>query len=215
MTLGDNDYTRDPAAFAKNWRESFGWLDAAGVRVAGALGNHDVLLDRGRYEFALLGMPRSYYSTRVGNIHLFVLDSNDVGPEQTAWLEEKLAASTARWKIAALHHPPYNCGRHAPAADVELAWVPLFERYRVRVVLAAHDHNYQRFAARRGVTYVVHGGGGARLYSLDETCPAGHPRLAFSRELHGFLSIYATSERLRLTALTRARMVLERVTLYP
>jgi hypothetical protein len=38
--------------------------------------------------------------------------------------------------------------------------VPLFERHDVDLVLAGHDPNYQRFAPRHGVTYVVDGGGG-------------------------------------------------------
>jgi hypothetical protein len=214
VTLGDNDYTEDPAAFETNWQESFGWLDGADVRVAGSLGNHDVRVDGGRYQFDALGMPRSYYSTRVGKIHVFVLDSNDVDAEQTAWLERRLAATSAPWKIAVLHHPPYNCGDHTPAANVRAAWNPLFERYGVRLVVSGHDHNYQRFAARRGVTYVVHGGGGAGLYRL-ETCPAGHPRLAFGRSRHGFLSILATDRKLRVTALTRPRDVLDSVLIYP
>ena len=59
VTLGDNDYTERPAAFRSNWRDSFGWAFADGILVAGTLGNHDVRVDRGRYEFGLLGMPSS------------------------------------------------------------------------------------------------------------------------------------------------------------
>lgn len=48
VTLGDNDYTRNPARFAAAWRASSGWLPAAGVEVAGTLGNFFVL-DSGAY----------------------------------------------------------------------------------------------------------------------------------------------------------------------
>ena len=75
VTLGDNDYTRG-ASFATNWTSTFGWLSSAGVGVAGTLGNHDVEVDRGRYEFDLLGIPAPYYVRRVKDVQLIVLDSN-------------------------------------------------------------------------------------------------------------------------------------------
>ena len=167
VLLGDNDYTQSPARFRTNWRATFSWARRSGLRVAGVLGNHDYHVNRGRYELALLGMPRPYYTRRLGDIQLFLLDSNEVNSEQTAWLESQLADSTAIWKIAVFHHPPYTCGGHSGAADVQQRWVPLFEQYSVQLVLSGHDHNYQRFVPRNGVTYVVHGGGAAGALSAD------------------------------------------------
>ena len=159
MTLGDNDYTRG-RSFRANWVSSFGWLGSAGVDVAGTLGNHDVEFGRGRYEFALLRMPGPYYVRRVNEVELIVLDSTAITAAQTRWLERTLARRSGFRRIVAFHHPPYTCGGHLGSATVRKAWVPLFERYGVRLVLNGHDHNYQRFE-RNGVTYVVHGGGGA------------------------------------------------------
>ena len=90
-------------------------------------------------------------------------------------------------KTLAFHHPPYACGGHLGSSTVRRAWVPLFERYGVRLVLNGHDHNYQRFR-RKGVTYVVHGGGGAGLYAL-RGCPRGYPRRVAARVGHGFLHL--------------------------
>src|SRR5918994_7627718 len=118
VTLGDNDYTRSAARFAAEWRASFGWLPAAGVGVAGALGNHDVEIARGRYEFALLGMPAPYYVRRVEDVDVFVLDSTAVTRAQTRWLARMLAASRARWKVAVFHHPPYTCGGHSGSSQI-------------------------------------------------------------------------------------------------
>src|SRR3989304_9145068 len=39
LTLGDNDYTKSPSAFARNWQEAFGWAGTAGVRGAGGAGD--------------------------------------------------------------------------------------------------------------------------------------------------------------------------------
>ena len=39
-------------------------------------------------------------------------------------------------------------------------FVPLFEKYKVPLVLAGHDHHYERTIAVNGVTYIVSGAGG-------------------------------------------------------
>lgn len=195
LTLGDNDYTESPAAFRANWESSFGWARREGLRVAGVLGNHDVRVDRGRYEYRALGMPGRYYRLRRRNVELFLLDSNRVDAAQTAWLARSLARSSARWKIAVLHHPAFTCGSYRSHPGVVRRWVPLFERYRVRLVLSGHEHSYQRFAPRRGVRYVVHGGGGGRFYE-PQRCPAGYPRRLRAREEQGFLFLVARPDRL-------------------
>jgi hypothetical protein len=112
VTLGDNDYTESPSAFRRNFTAAFGWLAGSGVGVAGALGNHDVVVNDGAYVMSVLGMPSRYYTRRVDDAELFVLDSTTVDATQTSWLRRRLAASTARWKIAVLHHAPYVCGFH-------------------------------------------------------------------------------------------------------
>jgi 3',5'-cyclic AMP phosphodiesterase CpdA len=195
VTLGDNDYTASPAAFRANWAAAFDWVEAAGVSVAGTLGNHDVEVERGRYQFRTLGMPGPYYRRRVGDVELFLLDSNAPTWSQTRWLHRALAGSTARWKIAVFHHPAFTCGAYRAHAVVLQRWVPLFERYRVRLVLSGHDHNYQRFSPRRGVTYIVHGGGSGYFYRLS-ACPRGYPRRLAQRKEQGFLYVAARPERL-------------------
>src|SRR5436190_1547376 len=208
LTLGDNDYTESPTAFEQNWSDAFGWLGGAGVRVRGTLGNHDVRVDGGRYEFDTLRMPARHYERSRGNLDLFVLNSNTVGDRQTAWLERRLAASTARWKIVSFHHPAYTCGGYLSNPAVVSRWVPLFRRYGVQLVLSGHDHNYQRFARSHGVTYVVQGGGGQELYSL-RPCPDGYPRRAFARKGHGFLDIVVGKDALRLRAVNLSGRVVD------
>ena len=71
VTLGDNDYTESPAAFRRNWLDSFGWAAENGLVVAGTLGNHDVLVDGGRYQHELLGIRGHFYRRAVGEVALF------------------------------------------------------------------------------------------------------------------------------------------------
>jgi hypothetical protein len=214
LTLGDNDYTR-ARAFQSSWEASFGWLANAGLGVAGTLGNHDVRVGGGRYQFRALAMPGPYYTRLVGEVQLFVLNSNAIVPPQTRWLQKALAASTARWKVVALHHPPYTCGQYRGSIAARRGWQPLFERYRVRLVLSGHDHNYQRFAPRRGVTYIVHGGGGgAGLYAL-KACPRGYPRRLAARVAHGFVYLDASPEALSVRAVALDGTTLDRVAVGP
>lgn len=215
VTLGDNDYTRG-AAFEENWQDSFGWwLAGAGLAVAGVLGNHDYERgDRGAYELATLGMPRRYYTRSAGDVQLFLLDSNEITTAQTRWLRRALRASTARWQIAAFHHPPWACGGHSGHDEVEERWVPLFERYGVDLVLSGHDHSYQRFSARNGVTYVIHGGGGATLYPIL-FCSPGYPRLLYGKADYGFLSIVSRDDGLRVAAIDLSGRRVDLVTLRP
>ena len=68
--------------------------------------------------------------------------------------------------------------------------------------------------ARNGVTYVVHGGGGAGLYPLRR-CPAAYPVRARARVEHGFLYVAATAERLDGYAVNTRGRVTDRFSLQP
>jgi hypothetical protein len=113
-----------------------------------------------------------------------------------------------------MHHPAYSCGGYLGDARVRTLLVPIFERTGVDLVLAAHDHNYQRFAPRRGVTYVVHGGGGAGLYPL-RSCPTGFPARVRARAAHGWLYLRAEEGSLRVRAISRWGGVHDDFRLYP
>jgi 3',5'-cyclic AMP phosphodiesterase CpdA len=215
VTLGDNDYTESPRAFHRNWLASFGWLEEAGVAVAGTLGNHDVRVEGGRYEFDELSMPRARYRRTVGNVDFFLLNSNAAGSaKQRDWLRTALAGSTARWQIVAFHHPAYTCGGYYGNAAVLSRWVPLFERYGVDLVLAGHDHSYQRFKEHRGVRYVVHGGGGAQLYAV-RPCPASYPTRRVARSVRGFLYLIASSDAIRGYAVRPSGTVIDQFKVSP
>jgi hypothetical protein len=215
VTLGDNDYGESPVRFRASWQQAFGWARRSGLRVGGVLGNHDYIVRRGAYELATLGMPGRYYTRKLGDgVQLFFLDANRITTRQTAWLEQQLSESNATWKIAIFHQPPYTCGEHAGDRDVVRSWVPLFERYGVQLVLSGHDHDYQRFAPRNEVTYVVDGGGGAPLYRLH-ACPRSYPRWARRFSDYGFLYVSATDSGLDVSALDMRGRIRDHFALAP
>ncbi len=118
----------------------------------------------------------SYYNYVYGDVEFFVLDSNlgkrdETDPafreRQRVWLEDALAQSTARWKVATHHHPVLS--ERYP--DIISDFVGLYEEYGVDLVLVGHHHNYLRSwplegdtpNLEGGITYVQLGGGGGNL----------------------------------------------------
>jgi 3',5'-cyclic AMP phosphodiesterase CpdA len=144
----------------------------AGVGFELAIGNHDEGLrhsDEGiaeiEAELALLGTPGPYYATTHGPADLFYLDSSEpgvFGPDadtQWEWLDDTLAAATSQWRIVCLHHPLYSSGRHGSTVGARTRLQPILRRHHVDLVLAGHDHHYERTHPIDGITYVVSGGG--------------------------------------------------------
>jgi Icc-related predicted phosphoesterase len=157
LLLGDNVYpSGDPARLPKTVLAPFAGVLDRGTHLLAILGNHDK--PNGDAQLAALGMPGHWWSVVRGDVQIIGLDSNQPdNPDQLAWLQETLVASTATWKIVALHHPPYSAGYQGSDKKVRHAFVPLFERYGVQLVLSGHDHDYQRSKPINGVTYVVSG----------------------------------------------------------
>jgi 3',5'-cyclic AMP phosphodiesterase CpdA len=144
----------------------------AGVGFELAIGNHDAALRHSEEgveeieaELRLLGTPSLYYTTSHGPVDFFYLDSSVpgvFGPDsstQWEWLDDMLASSTNQWKIVALHHPLYSSGRHGSTVGARERLEPILARHRVDLVLAGHDHHYERTHPQHGITYVVSGGG--------------------------------------------------------
>jgi len=171
VTTGDNFYNDDIDTI---WFEPYGWVDEAGVTIYPAWGNHDIeTQDRVDLVYRNLRPAFWWYSTKLGEATLIVVDSNQVdSDEQLSWLEDTLAVSDGL-VIVAFHHPAFACGTHGSTGSVIERWVPLFEEYGVDLVLNGHEHSFERFSVA-GVTYIVTGGAGQALRPIG-TCPVGTP----------------------------------------
>jgi 3',5'-cyclic AMP phosphodiesterase CpdA len=161
VLLGDNVYpSGDPDRIANTVFRPFRETLEEGTDLLAVLGNHDVMDGNGPGQVAALDMPGRWYAWHRGPVLLIVLDSTRPDdPQQLAWLERTLATATEPWRIVALHHPPYSAGWHGSSINVRHAFEPLFERFGVELVLAGHDHDYQRSKPIHGVTYIVSGAG--------------------------------------------------------
>lgn len=161
VLLGDIVYPNgDSALTRQSVSEPFaGVLKTA--ELIPALGNHDVQSGEQQDILRQLGRDSGWYVDKVGPVRVIVLDSNRVNDEQTDWLRGVLAEKqpSGTWTIAAMHHPAYSAGEHGSTMKVQRRWSPLFEAANVRLVLAGHDHDYQRSLPQNDVTYVVSGAG--------------------------------------------------------
>ena len=159
IMLGDNVYPNgDPELVDEVVLEPLEDTLDDDTKLLAALGNHDVRDGNGDGQVEALGLPGRWYATDFDQVLVITLDSTMAdNSDQRTFLETTLAGSDARWKVAMMHHPPYSSGYHGSDDATRSAFVDLFERYGVDLVLAGHDHDYQRSEPIGSVTYVVSG----------------------------------------------------------
>jgi acid phosphatase type 7 len=124
---------------------------------------------------------KGYYSFDIGTWHLVALNSNcaevggcGVGSAQERWLRSDLAVHSNQCTLAYLHAPRFSSGSHGDTTEVSALWSALYGA-GTDVVLAGHDHHYERFARQdphgrpdltRGIRSFVVGTGGKSLRSV-------------------------------------------------
>lgn len=187
LALGDTTYPVGlPAEFSDCYAPTWGQFKS---RTLPAPGNHEYYTAGAPGYFGYFGAAagpaqRGYYSTDVGAWHVLSLNSNlktAAAEAQLAWLTEDLAAlrqrSPSACVLAFWHHPLFSSGGHGNNPHMRAVWEAL-QAARADLVLAAHDHGYERFAPQdaagnadktAGIRSFVVGNGGARLTPFTAT----------------------------------------------
>jgi hypothetical protein len=128
-----------------------------------------------------------YYSFRVGNWHVLMLNSNvpaGRGSPQWDFVRRELEIERRACTLAVWHHPLFTSGPNGPSPFMRDMFA-LLEAAGADVVANAHDHIYERFArqtadgrpSERGIRQFTVGTGGARLYHLAGLAPNSEARL--------------------------------------
>jgi hypothetical protein len=158
LMMGDNLYGSErPRDYEKKFSVPYKPIIDAGVKFYAALGNHD---DGAQIQYKLFNMEgRKYYSFKPKpGVRFFAIDSNYVDPKQLEWLGKELAASGSDWKIAFFHHPLYSSGATHGSADAQRELLePVFLKHGVNLVIAGHEHFYERLKPQKGVEYFILG----------------------------------------------------------
>ena len=169
--LGDSVYERGTTdEFRRCYLPVFGRFLP---RTRAALGNHEYGTGNADAAISTFKLPRrGFYSYELGAWHVVVLNSNcspvggcGPGSPQDAWLRRDLAAHRTRCTLAYWHHPRWSSGLHGPDATMQTLWADL-ARGGADVVLAGHDHHYERFAPIDGIRSFVVGTGGRSHYPV-------------------------------------------------
>ncbi|HTL86248.1 MAG TPA: metallophosphoesterase family protein [Acidimicrobiia bacterium] len=177
-----------------------------------AAGNHEYKTLQGRPFRDVFALPgdsgEKWYSFDWGRVHFAALDTEADYGTQMKWLEQDLAASELPWKIVFLHRPPYSSGAHGSDTRLRNMLAPIVERHQVQLVLAGHDHDYERMAPQHGVNYIVTGGGGKGTYAV------GHSKFtAFSEEVIHFIYLEVKTDEMTVHAVDATGAEFDSVTI--
>ncbi len=142
------------------WGEWFGaghWLNAM-VPSIPIPGNHEMakrpdksskLSHHWRTHFTLpeqgpKGLEETCFTLEYQGMRVIGLNSNEMIAEQSPWLDKVLAENKSPWVVCTFHHPIYSTGKDRDNAALRAAWKPIFDKYKVDLVLTGHDHSYGR-----------------------------------------------------------------------
>jgi len=223
LTTGDNNYSgagsidSDVGQFYQQYLRPYTGNYGPGApdtnRFFPTMGNHDWDTSGGQAYldyFTLPGNERYYefiWSAGGVGIHFFAIDADDREPDgndatsaQAQWLQQRLAASNAQWKIVYLHQSPFSSGDNH-GSDPELQWP--YRQWGADAVLSGHDHIYERIV-RDSLPYFVNGLGGRSRYTCGS--PITGSQFCYDSD-YGAMRVDVTSTSMRLRFITRAGTV--------
>ena len=156
LVLGLGDY-----AYESNLADITSWWNrfiSAGLdqKWYGALGNHDDDMspagDMNEYQNKFPNQNSWYFSFDYQNIHFLVIDTESqytIGSPQYNFIKNDLSTansnSNIKWKVVIFHNLMYSSNSdHSPISSLRDALHPLFDQYKVDMVIQGHNHYYQR-----------------------------------------------------------------------
>ncbi len=174
-----------------------------------APGNHDINSFKSLKVYKEIIQKPPYYAFAVNDIQFIILctdlpnETSKVTGKQLEWLKNTLKEPFAQ-RIAFLHKPlfptafgrRYDLDRYPMDRDI---LHDLFVQHNVKIVFAGHEHLYNR-SGKDGITYVITGGGGARLLTFNEEHGGFFHYIVAKRGKEGYIfSVYDINDTLRDT----------------
>jgi hypothetical protein len=185
LLTGDLAYMNGSAdEFRRCFDPDFGRF---GNRLRPTPGNHDYGTANGDGYFSYFGNRagldrRGFYAFKAASWKVLMLNSSTpIGrnSDQYLWAQRELQTDPTRCTLAAVHHPFESSGTNGPNPWLKDMWA-LLHSHGVEVLVAAHDHLYERFGpmdadsrpdTARGMRQFTAGTGGAPLYSRGRVAP--------------------------------------------
>ena len=114
--------------------------------------------------------------------------------EQLNWLEKRLSASNADWKIVIGHHPVFSGGKHGNTRRLVDRVKPLLDRFGVQAYINGHDHDLQHVVVDH-VSYITCGAG------CEARGTGSVPGTLFSASRLGFMTAEINRQSLAISFL--------------
>jgi hypothetical protein len=220
-------FSGDMVELGANQREWDAWFDASGDVFArkafmAAHGNHEFLAQHYFVQFAFPGNEEwysfDYGDTTFLSLNDTVRDVSEAEDVQTAFIAETLSGAQRR-RVAMHHQPLYStCTTHGSNVELRDLWAPLFEDGDVALVLAGHNHIYERSVPIKagqerppgeGTVYLVSGGAGAPLYPNSEAEWFG----AVANPIEHYVIADFLDDRIELVARDLSGNIIDQVTI--
>lgn len=171
------------------WFVAGGWIHGV-LPIIAVPGNHeyDEKLSvhwRPQFEYADAGLPgleETVYYVDYQGVRIVALNSNTKIEEQAIWLRKVLQYNPNPWTVVTHHHPIYASAEGRDNEHLRTHWKPVYDEFRVDLVLQGHDHTYARGQDVRPAnlgqglnvrdpftgTVYVNSVSGAKMYDVDE-----------------------------------------------
>ena len=104
---------------------------------------------RPQFSFPIQDVPKeslneTVYFIDYQGVRFISLNSNTELEAQIPWLQKTLEQNSNKWTVVTFHHPMYSPASDRDNIELREAWKPLFDKYRVDLILSGHDHTYSR-----------------------------------------------------------------------
>ncbi len=167
-------------------------------------------------------MPARYYTKTIAingdttqQVLLVFIDTNPLIPEfyrnaeygpnvkgqdtskQKRWMEKLLSTKSPniKWKIVVGHHPMYTGGSRTDGYDTKAirnTLQPMFDKYKVDVYLAGHEHSLQHMLSAGNTHHIISGA------ASEKTAARLIPNSLFAASEYGFFVFSITGNELLL-----------------
>jgi len=213
VNRGINDWEWD------EWFQAGGWIMRT-VSTVPVPGNHEYrngqITPLWGAQFALPengpeGMAEKTYFFDIQGLRVISLNGNEDLAAQAEWLERVLGDNPRPWTVVSMHQPIYSTGQDRDNPRHRAAFMPLFDRYGVDLVLQGHDHTYGRTFKLRGgeivaddesgTVYVV-SVAGPKMYDLNPRFKNLMAKMGEQTQLYQI--VHVDGSRLRLESWTVA-----------
>ncbi|NYF09152.1 putative cell wall-binding protein [Leifsonia sp. AK011] len=162
---GNHEYSGD--AFLKNWKSNFEY-PANGPAWDGTTGTSQAKIQEAAYRAHMeVALQETAYYTDYQGVRFISLNAtiNEslITPAslppcliacpdpaklwlsmQADWLDDALTSNPNKWSAVVFHQPVFSTAEGRDEVDIRNAWLPVFQRNDIDLVLMGHDHTYAR-----------------------------------------------------------------------